>query len=370
MLENKPSDLGGLDRGLTTGVIIFRWAAWVWMAVVALLEREHLERPGVAALLTLAALGITIAATFSWRQDPDAGPQRSLVVAELLAGSALLVAAPLVQDGNQSQTLGSAWPLVGPLVAGLAFGPRVGLGAGVTLGIARGAAAIVGAPRAGVVSIVSSAVLYGAAGAICGSVARRLREGAAAADYVAKAQAQLALASERENIARNLHDGVLQTLAVIQRRSEDPELTDLARRQERELREYLSGPAPPTDLMSEMRKIASRFIETTTMAVQVISPEPVKQLGSPTVEAIRGAVTEALNNAFKHGGARHVTVFIEPVDSGVFVSVKDDGAGFQTSLTEEGVGLSRSIRARINEVGGRVELSSRPGDGTEVRIWA
>jgi signal transduction histidine kinase len=80
-------------------------------------------------------------------------------------------------------------------------------------------------------------------------------------------------------------------------------------------------------------------------------------------------VTEALTNAAKHGGAQVVTVFVERGDDGVFVSVKDDGAGFDTEATPDGVGLARSIRARMREIGGRVEIESHPGSGAEVRLW-
>jgi signal transduction histidine kinase len=53
----------------------------------------------------------------------------------------------------------------------------------------------------------------------------------------------------------------------------------------------------------------------------------------------------------------------------VFCSIKDDGTGFDPARTEEGVGLSRSIRGRISEAGGRVDVLSRPGDGAEVCLW-
>jgi signal transduction histidine kinase len=80
-------------------------------------------------------------------------------------------------------------------------------------------------------------------------------------------------------------------------------------------------------------------------------------------------VTEALTNAAKHGRATTVTVFVERSDDGVFVSVKDDGVGFDSRSTPDGVGLARSIRARMREIGGRVEVDSRPGSGAEVRLW-
>jgi signal transduction histidine kinase len=61
-------------------------------------------------------------------------------------------------------------------------------------------------------------------------------------------------------------------------------------------------------------------------------------------------------------------VYVEP-DDGVFCSVKDNGVGCDVSAIAEGVGISQSIRARIEEVGGRVELAGSPGSGMEVRLW-
>ena len=82
-----------------------------------------------------------------------------------------------------------------------------------------------------------------------------------------------------------------------------------------------------------------------------------------------GAVGEALTNAAKHGDAGHATVYVEQDGDIVFVSVKDDGRGFDPAATVEGVGMERSIRGRMAEAGGRVEIDGNPGHGTEVRFW-
>jgi signal transduction histidine kinase len=166
----------------------------------------------------------------------------------------------------------------------------------------------------------------------------------------------------------------------VQRRSDDAELVSLAREQEHDLREYLFGAdlstRPLTAGRTEragvgptLRAAAARVERTQGLRTQVVlADDPV--VADEVARALGGAVTEALTNAAKHGGARSATVYVEAdEDGGVFCSVKDDGAGFDPSTTEEGVGVTRSIRGRIAEVEGRVELDGRPGRGAEVRMW-
>jgi signal transduction histidine kinase len=102
----------------------------------------------------------------------------------------------------------------------------------------------------------------------------------------------------------------------------------------------------------------------------VLAPD-LPRLDRAHVDALLGAVGEALTNAGKHGAAQHVTVYVEPDDGGdgVTCSVRDDGSGFDPATTAERVGLRSSIRGRVEALGGRVDVDSRPGDGTEVRLW-
>jgi signal transduction histidine kinase len=187
------------------------------------------------------------------------------------------------------------------------------------------------------------------------------------------AESQISAARAREEVARTLHDGVLQTLAVVERRATDPALARLAHEQERELREYLFGvnAAPGAgDLGAALRSAAARFEDSFGGRAQVVVAEDVPPLPVAAVTAVAGAAGEALVNAGKHGGAARVTVYVEPTgEGGVFCSVKDDGLGFDVERTPPGEGLTRSIRGRMEEVGGRAEVTSRPGSGTEVTLW-
>jgi signal transduction histidine kinase len=290
---------------------------------------------------------------------------------------ALLVCDGVVYGGQHafstSQSLGSVWPLAGILGAGVAFGPLVACGTGVVLGLGRVTAVLLNGSAIDsggkVLSLVNTVVFYALGGAAAGYLARLLR----------RAEREISAARAREEIARTLHDGVLQTLAVVERRATDPALAKMAREQERDLREYLFGVSQPdgdpaaaaADLGRSLRKAAARCeVAFEDMRVQVLVADDVPALASAAVEAIAGAAGEALTNAGKHGRASKVLVYVEPDEGGgVFCSVKDDGGGFDPAATTEGVGLTRSIRGRMTEVGGRVEVTSAPGRGTEVLLW-
>lgn len=371
-----------LERSLQRGIAAFRWLAWVWMATVLLLARRGLARPAAAAMLVLAALAVTVWLTVLLRRDPDrlasplpVGVEVGTALAVLLADG-FVYAEPHVFSG--AQPLGVAWPLAGLLAAGVAFGPVLGAASGVAAGAARAATSIVNVvpdpdPWLGrltpvqVLALVTSTVLYAMAGGVAGYGSRLLRE---AQRRLAAAERTVAEARAREQVARELHDGVLQTLAVVERRTDDPELARLAREQERGLRALLHGEQEPMLPLAEALDAAARRFEATfTGRVEVLIPDDAGALADEVVQAVSGAVGEALTNAGRHGRASRVVVYVEPLDEEqVFVSVRDDGAGFDPLAVTEGIGLPRSIRGRIAEVGGDVEVAAAPGRGTEVRI--
>lgn len=355
-----------MERSVLQGLAVFRWVAWAWMAVVLAVSRHDLAHPGLAAMLVGAALVVTIVDTSLWRTGLRRLLEPAPVLAELAVGVALValdgLARPAGTVFSSGQSIGSTWPLVGILSAGVAFGPGAGVAAGTAMGIARILSTVLNDARnyahGGVLSLTATIVFYALAGGVAGYVYRLL----------VRAREEVAGARAREEVARTLHDGVLQTLAVVERRAGDPALSRLAREQERELREFLFGSKPAaTDLGAALRSAAARFEDSFDGRVQVLVPD---DLGLPkdAVAALAGAVGEALTNAGKHGGATRVVVFVDDED-GVFCSVKDDGCGFDPATTPEGVGLSRSIRARIEEAGGRVEVAGARGSGTEVRLW-
>jgi signal transduction histidine kinase len=329
--------------------------------------------------LVAAAFAVTAVTGFLERADPERLLTRGMILTELAVGFALGAGDDWAFAGDHPQSLGSVWPLAGVLTAGVLWAGRGGAIAGAVVGLGGLFGDLVEASNPGdttkattpitelsenlssAITGSSTVVLYALAGGVAGFAVVKLRE----------AERRISLAQAREEVARTLHDGVLQTLAVVQRRSGDPDLARLARDQERELREYLFGAEPAGgELGPRLRQAAARFEDHFEGArAQVIVADDLPKLTDERVEALAGAVSEALANAGKHGGARSVTVYAEPDEDGhVFCSVKDDGTGFEEHAVE-GVGLTRSIRGRVADVGGRVEVDGNPGRGTEVRLW-
>lgn len=361
----------GMERAMLQGLTVFRWAAWAWMVTALVLAQPHMGRPVVAVGAAAVALAVTAWATAMLHAAPAVLTRRATVAMELAVGAGLVVLDGVLAAPDSlfttRQSLGSAWPFTGILAAGVAFGPLVGAVAGAGLGLARVVAVAVNgsslAEAGRVMSTLNTTVFYALAGGVAGHLARLL----------IRAERDISAARARDEVARTLHDGVLQTLALVERRTDDPALARMAREQERELREFLAGAGSngdgPTDLAAGLRRLAGRFEERFDGRVSIVVAGDTPRPSPAVTAAILGAAGEALANAGKHGDPSVVTVYVEPQDTGIFCSVRDDGRGFKPAAVEERLGTRQSIRGRIDAVGGRVAIQSTPGEGTEVCIW-
>ena len=368
--ESTPS---GSEHALVIGLFralsVFRGATLLWAIGGVALSADDLTEPA-AAMVLIGLMVITTLLLTLWPKRGSLLPPMRLgtIVFELSIGMIVLLGDGLVFGMDRPQSLPWAWPAAGVMAAGILFGTRAGLIAAAFTGAASLVAEMVllerfGTSGTGIVGAVSKLGLWVLAGALAGYVVNRLR----------RAEAQISVVRAREEFARQLHDGVLQTLAVIQRRSDDSELAALARDQEHELRGYLSGSVDePTAFEPEVRRLAARHESLHGGRVNVVIAPDFPVLDGPRLAALTGAIGEALTNSAKHGNAQQVTIYAEPTDEDegrtAFVSVKDDGDGFDPTATEERIGMSRSIRGRIIEHGGRVDVRSRPGRGTELQF--
>jgi signal transduction histidine kinase len=284
----------------------------------------------------------------------------------------VLVAALIIGDGfvlqgrATGQQLAGAVPIAILLVAGAALGPWWAAGVGLTLGMARlTGAAIAGFPpgRQGreLLASLSTFVVWIVVGAVTGGTCRLLR----------KAQDDLAEARARERVAADMHDTVLQALAVVERRTTDPEVATVARRAERDLRLYLFGDDRDPGTLPAALRAAAVAVEERWGDLQVsVTVTPDAEAGPATTRAVAAAVGEALTNAAKHGGARTAVVLadLDDASGGLLVTVRDDGRGFDPALVPAGHGLTGSVHGRAEDAGGKAEVVTAPGDGCEVRV--
>ena len=193
-------------------------------------------------------------------------------------------------------------------------------------------------------------------------------------DLIAERQAR-ALAEERAQMAAHVHDSVLQTLALIQRSSDDPQhVVRLARAQERELRAWLFDGRPPGAIGEDATTLAEgvgllqRQVEADHgIAVQVVMVGDCDL--DEALRALLDAAREATVNAAKWSGADQVSVYAEVETDTVMLYVRDRGRGFDPeAVPEDRQGIARSIRARVARFGGSAVVRSAPGEGAEVQL--
>ncbi|AUH43483.1 MacS family sensor histidine kinase [Streptomyces sp. CMB-StM0423] len=208
---------------------------------------------------------------------------------------------------------------------------------------------------------------------------------------------------ERERLARDIHDSVLQVLALVQRRGaaiggEAKELGRLAGEQEAALRTLVMGAtlpgqrtAPPAERSAgpaggvpepagpegEAEELSLRLLLLSLGGPGVSVAEPGTPVALPAHAAreLAAAVAAALDNVRAHVGAeaRAWVLLEEEPDGTVVVTVRDEGPGIPrgrlaAAEAEGRLGVAQSIRGRLRDLGGTAEWVSTPGQGTEVEL--
>jgi signal transduction histidine kinase len=175
---------------------------------------------------------------------------------------------------------------------------------------------------------------------------------------------------ERAELAAMIHDQVLHTLALIQRNAGDTKsVLRLARGQERSLRNWLykSSASPTEKLSAALEEIAAEVEDTYAVAVETVIVGDL-DVDEP-VAALVAAAREALVNAGRHAKVSTVSLYAEVEPDCISVFIRDRGVGFELSTVEDDRhGVRGSIILRMTRHGGKAEVRSEPGDGTEVRL--
>ena len=359
-------------RTILKALVVARWLSLAWMVGIVAFSADELRHPVVAWLAVGATLALTTFSTVTIRADPARLLGAAFVLAEVgLAAGLSMIDGYVFYPGHvfaTTQSIATQWPLLAMATVGVAFGPVI---AGIS-GLAIGPAEMVGAvlndfdewATRHVVSIVATSLFFGACGVVFGWLSRLLR----------RAEGEIADRRARDEVGRVLHDTVLQTLALVEQRTaaSDPELASAAREADHDLRAFLFGSASRgvVDLETRIRQSVERVRRGHDVAVTVNVIDDGCRLPDDRQDMLARAIGEGVANALQHAAPTRVVVFAETDDRGeVFASVHDDGSGFDLDERRDSHGIDQSIIGRIESIGGRVEIRTAPGAGTDVNIW-
>ena len=314
---------------------------------------------GVAGALALLGVGLLwIVQTSPWALDP------LLLAAGLLATGGLAL---IWWQADQSSTrevrrAGLRWWLA-PLVA------HRSTIAAIAVGLTALAAAIglvvVQQTRLGEVGRLLLVLGLAVAGIVLAGLPWVLRGRQA----LAQARDDKLLSDARADMAAHLHDSVLQTLALIQRQAKDPRaVVRLARRQERDLRQWLYGETTDESSLSRALTVVAEDVEADHgIDIDLVTVGDCEL--SSEVTALVRAAREAMVNAARHAGVERVDVYAEVDPDQVSVYIRDRGAGFDpAAIDADRMGVRGSIIERVDRAGGQAIIRSSPGEGTEVRL--
>ena len=381
-------------RTLARGILVFRWVWLAWMIALAASASDEFTIPGLAWGSIGAAAGWTAWLTATrHRWTPPALWFDLAICLWLVLASGVVVPDEAVISGRPFFATG--YPLSAALFWGASRGVRGGLFAGAVLGLAHVATRpLNGVPYdmlsppqfQNMTGAVLNYVVAGMAiGIVSGVLVKSAEAVAAASEKLVAERERAARLAEREKLARQIHDSVLQALAFVHKRgrelaTRDPipaeevaRLSELAAKQEVELRSLIlrDPEEAPTGSMSLRRALEDLARATDGVPVTVSAVGPL-WMPSARAEELVAAVRQALENVVHHAGATQVTVFAEQEDTEVSVSVRDDGVGFdydEARLQREGkAGMLKSMKGRAEDLGGRMTVSSAPGRGTEIEF--
>ncbi|MGH2649641.1 MAG: sensor histidine kinase [Actinomycetota bacterium] len=381
-------------RGLWFGILAYRWATFAWMAVLAAAAREDIRSPGLAlaALVVVGSWNLWFTLTRGWERSLNRWIDLGLAIA-LLPISGIVMREGTTASG--APFFATSYPASAALTVGAGSGLTTGLAAGAALSVGLALSRTFNGLSLGELSggeraaLLNGAFYYVSAGGAAGIVRRVLTRSAAersrAIEEAARQRERAARLAEREALGREIHDSVLQALAMVGKKGKELTsrslvpaeevrgLVALAAGQEQALRALLTEAPdqPAAGTVSLRTALQAAVFGVDGVPVTITTAGPV-WLPAGDVEELSGAVHQALENVAQHARATTVTIFAEEVDGELVISIRDDGVGFdydEERLTREGkLGLLKSMKGRIEALGGEMRVHSAPRRGAEVEF--
>ncbi|MBS9375283.1 MacS family sensor histidine kinase [Rhodococcus sp. B50] len=307
----------------------------------------------------------------------EARLRRTVTAVDQILAVALMAATRLVADhewySNHQTMPTTLWVANAVLSAAILGGPLTGIGSALLMSVVsavvrdqinldlwRDATAPV---------LVACGVAMGFATTTARSAHRQLEQAVRVA----------AATEERDRLARQVHDGVLQVLALVQRRGLElgggaTELAELAREQEAALRQLISEQETHVDRGGENADLTALVRARAGTAATVSAPADPIMLPRDRAEELAALTTAALSNTHLHAGAGAAAyILLEDLGDEIVLSIRDDGVGIGPGRLDEArdqgrMGVSKSIVGRAEWLGGVALLDSTAGEGTEWEI--
>jgi signal transduction histidine kinase len=358
---------------LWRGVVVLRVITAAFAIVMIIVHHDGFARPDLGWTVLIAIVVWTVVTCLAYSYDVTRRAHViviDLLVTLTLMGSSALVLSPgqLTEVTQRTPLLTTVWAS-GPVVAAAVHAGR-GAGALVGLTVSVVTLWLRGSFTTGRVRDTILLVGAGFALGLAATAARRATE-----QLRRSARAEAATA-ERERLARSIHDSVVQVLARVRARGgqldgEAGELVRLAGEQEIALRCLFSATPPGTtgeqDLAGALQLLAGPRVEVSVPATAVSLPVA-------HVAELVALAREALANTARHGGPEAKSwILVEDLGDEVVLTIRDDGPGVEDGRlvdaeSEGRMGVSRSIRGRVADLGGTLTLGTGPGRGTEWEV--
>lgn len=336
---------------------------------------DNYTRPTLSWMLigVLVAWSVTSAVLLS----REARLRRTVVVVDQIVAISLMAATRLVSDhdwySNHQTMPTTLWVANSVISAAVLGGPLLGTGSALVM--ATVSAVVRDQINLDLWKDATAPVLVacGVAMGFATTTARRAHRQLEQAVRVAAAT------EERDRLARQVHDGVLQVLALVQRRGtelggEAADLARLAREQEKALRQLISDQNTEVDRGGEAVDLTSLIRARSGGAATVSAPADPILLTRDRAEELAALTTAALSNVELHAGeGASAYILLEDLGDEIVLSLRDDGSGIAPGRLDEAreqgrMGVSKSIVGRAEWLGGTALLDSTVGEGTEWEI--
>lgn len=354
------------------GGIGLRVLTWLFALGAVLVHDSDYRRPTLAWVVLGAMAVWTVLTSLVYAREALRWRWHWFVVLDVVVVCGLMLTSPLILSPAQlagvDPLITTVWVAGVPVAAGARFGGYGGMAAGLVLG-----ASTAVARQAFTLDVARDGLLLVATGLLIGMSATTARKSAAA---LAEAWRKEVATAERERLARSIHDSVLQVLARVRRRGaevggEAAELAELAGEQEIALRALVT--TEPTSTSAGEIDLRAGLQLLTSSKVQVATPAGDVRLPAHLTSELVAVVREALSNVDEHAPGAKAWVLLENLAAEVVVTVRDNGPGIpggRLAAAEAAghLGVARSIRGRVLELGGTISLETAPDRGTEWEV--